>query len=535
MASRRRRLQADIFGESAMNRAKAFLLWIVSAICVTLVLSLPAVSQQRMGIAAGVFELAANAVESIPTYCLDFTRDSPTSTTAYSHILTDPEDARVVGNGISMSLGDAMKSGRIEIKGQDISTHDFLLLMNDPVFQQRLQMPADLRTDMRKLLTAWNQATPSEKKDIEESIAPVVAQLGLGDHTHLRIVSHFPQPVRLEVSRSAVVSPTAESAADVDTEHLGVAHDAEDQRAMQSVTWQANTARQQAVLHYLGYYNGDVDGVPGRQTRAAVAKFQSENGRPATGVLDGPTNDILYSRFNDRRLMVVNGSSPDTMLVTVAFTPNLESGRYSVWLGPGALHYSTNDPGQLAQTINEHLSSPQVRSVYLDLQGFPEDRAAALTSTLKTKQAQIDGDISISGLPRVDGGVELQDLMFEKGVKLSTSELKTEEITSGEHQGWFRSVIDFTVRVGNFVKTVSLVIYTRSGELAQSFFVAVKSVLATQSVEDNLSLAQLLPRFEREWRSTHPEASEGNFRRELRAEVGAMEVVELPVSLLPVA
>ncbi|WP_420419843.1 His-Xaa-Ser repeat protein HxsA [Pacificispira sp.] len=43
--------------------------------------------------------------------------------------------------------------------------------------------------------------------------------------------------------------------------------------------------RVQAALFSRGYYNGSIDGLVGPQTRAAVSKFQRDNGQTITGTL----------------------------------------------------------------------------------------------------------------------------------------------------------------------------------------------------------------------------------------------------------
>lgn len=50
----------------------------------------------------------------------------------------------------------------------------------------------------------------------------------------------------------------------------------------------------QERLQALGYQPGSADGVMGTKAIAALKKFQSDHGLPATGVLDRKTLDTLY-------------------------------------------------------------------------------------------------------------------------------------------------------------------------------------------------------------------------------------------------
>jgi putative peptidoglycan binding protein len=52
-------------------------------------------------------------------------------------------------------------------------------------------------------------------------------------------------------------------------------------------------ANVQSALQEQGYYQGDIDGILGPQTRAALAEFQSAQGLEPTGAVDEPTLETL--------------------------------------------------------------------------------------------------------------------------------------------------------------------------------------------------------------------------------------------------
>ena len=52
----------------------------------------------------------------------------------------------------------------------------------------------------------------------------------------------------------------------------------------------------QTALLYLGFNPGSVDGIPGKVTRGALAKFQWQSSMPATGELDDETVSMLMTR-----------------------------------------------------------------------------------------------------------------------------------------------------------------------------------------------------------------------------------------------
>jgi len=49
----------------------------------------------------------------------------------------------------------------------------------------------------------------------------------------------------------------------------------------------------QVELHYVGHYNGSLDGVMGPETKRALASFQKSNGLERTATLDQQTADAL--------------------------------------------------------------------------------------------------------------------------------------------------------------------------------------------------------------------------------------------------
>jgi Putative peptidoglycan binding domain len=52
-------------------------------------------------------------------------------------------------------------------------------------------------------------------------------------------------------------------------------------------------ANVQSALQQQGYYQGDIDGILGAQTRAALAEYQSTQGLEPTGLVDQPTLETL--------------------------------------------------------------------------------------------------------------------------------------------------------------------------------------------------------------------------------------------------
>lgn len=49
----------------------------------------------------------------------------------------------------------------------------------------------------------------------------------------------------------------------------------------------------QQQLTNAGYYNGPIDGIPGPDTRQAIANYQTANNLPVSGHLNAPTRQSL--------------------------------------------------------------------------------------------------------------------------------------------------------------------------------------------------------------------------------------------------
>src|SRR5436305_1167950 len=150
--------------EMISNILKASKTIVISVLaCLTLGLH-PLSAQQRMGIARGSFELAGNSAESIPTYCLDLTRESPHVETQYQQILTSPGAAHVTVNGTTMALQEALDRHWISIEGQDPTLGQFIDMLNDPIALQRMRLTQEQKSDAQQLSQLWRQATAEERK-----------------------------------------------------------------------------------------------------------------------------------------------------------------------------------------------------------------------------------------------------------------------------------------------------------------------------------------------------------------------------------
>ncbi len=498
-----------------------------------------AIGQQRMGIAAGALEVAANDVAQVATYCLDFSRDSPKPSDAYNHVLTGNESATVhFDNGTAMPLQQALQQHLVQMQGVDhISFADFLKSVDDPAFQQRHPMSAQEKKNLADLRNLWNSASPAEKKELDQAFAE--ATPGFSDHTHLKIKNNTNQHLKVTFDETTVISPRDESLQGAAYTHIGHAEGNQGQVIKQQEIWMYGDAQQQSALAYLGYYKGDVDGLTGAGTKAAIAKFQAADGLPVTRQFDASTTAALHNQVNTKRLAEFNSQKQGFAVVTITNTPGNASGRYAVNFGPGQAAFATSSPVELAQKLNSVASSSASKSLYIDFDSFTDDRAKALTSNLKRQQQAIDPTVELHGVTRSEVDPELQGILFDGASRVEASAIRVERITEGPQKGFFRAIVDLVIHFGSSVRRISVNIISSTQsfatELAQLIGLkAQESIPLSASGSSRLSVAQIVASAEKDFRLRHPGLSDDAYSKQVQSQFGTLEISDLLVPPTPV-
>lgn len=491
-------------------------------------LVLPALAQQRMGIAAGSFEVGANEAAQIPTYCLDFSRSTPTSSDAYRHVLTGNESATVhFDDGSSMSLQQALQRDLVRATGHHISLEDLFKLYNDPTFQFRNPMTPRQRQAFTTLQQLWNEASAEDRRQIEEAFERDTPTFW--DHTHLQIVNNSRRHLRITFDEPTVLSPMDESLQGTAYTHIGSAKGLASDNKVQQELWQLGDVQQQSALAYLGFYNGPLDGLTGPTTKGAIRKFQAAQNLPITGEFDSATTTALHTQVNMKRLSGVNGSGQGLSLITITNTPSNAQGRYTVNFGPGQNPFATNNPTELSQRLNSFIASSGNKRLYVDFDSFSNDKARALAGNLERQQKALDPSVDLHGITRSEADPELQGLWFEPLSKIDAGQIRVEEVTSGPKKGFFRGVIDLVLHFGKSVKRVSIAIVSATREYAVELAELLRSaILSTGS--DNLprmqmtSVAQIVSAVEKNFRARHPNISDDAYSKELQSQFGTVDI-----------
>lgn len=239
---------------------------------------------QRMGIAAGTYRLGPQGSRSVPAFCFDQTRSSPSTSDRFDAVLTD-QAATVKVGGRRMSLQQALARGVVQVHGTQRMLAEYMRTLDSPAVQARMN-PNALRS-FALLRASWVRATPIERLQMERAFAPHSARAG--DHTRLRLSSRSDQPVEITFTRTALLGTAADrglAVPDFQIRGSGPQHEEQDE------IWRRMTRRHQTLLARAGY-RVQVDGRTGSGTVREIRLFQRDHGLPRTGSIDADTERTL--------------------------------------------------------------------------------------------------------------------------------------------------------------------------------------------------------------------------------------------------
>ena len=188
-----------------------------------------------------------------------------------------------------------------------------------------------------------------------------------------------------------------------------------------------NVTQLQTRLAELGYLTGQIDGVFGNGTEAALIAFQSQNGLTADGIAGEATFSILYSDAAKAYTEVTHSPSPVPTLVPTQAptqtptpeptpTPDVRTRGYVVDGMPILVNKShllpdTYQPYELVE-LNSYCPASVVKIKYTDM--WAEKEAVdALLSLLEAGIAQGEGNWQISAAYRT---VAQQQTLFDRQV-----------------------------------------------------------------------------------------------------------------------
>ena len=349
---------------------------LVAAALTSLVLSksTPAAAAQRMGLAAGVFEVAAASARAVPAFCFDQTAATPESATAFTRVLTDPSKVTVSFGSNSMTLQEALSNSKVSIRGTQASTTRTIQDYRDPAYLQHL--PKDQRAHIRKIVQDWDHLSPEERSAIQQ-----IAALH-GDFRHVVFVNHTDQPMTIRVASDTVLGGSGDEAPPITSIPPSNDHD-----TTQHALWKLVTQRQQTWLSEAGFYSGPVDGDASDSFQAGIAFFQDAHGLPITGTVDAETEARLKVAAADQAtIRSINKAQVPYLVAQVQTLPHLGI-QYRVLSDDGSTIYHGNSAPGLVQSMRDFAKRENVTTVYLVPDGLSHDRVNALSFSMDNVSA----------------------------------------------------------------------------------------------------------------------------------------------------
>lgn len=496
--------------------------------CVTLLLFYLGVSgaQQRMGIAAGTIELVGGGARSVPTYCLDYSRREPMPSESYNRVLSDPSHAVVTIGEQRLSLQQAIDQHKIAIEGQHLAVGEFLGYLSDPVVQQRMRLPADLKAELPIMAEVYRNGTPAQRGEIEQLFEPILHDMG--DYTHLQFRNLTSQKMTVEVLQNSALSARPEDRSDdLLLNAFGAARDSDQQRTLQAKAWNTNLQRKLAEL---GYYNSTIDGVSGPNMERAVHQFQLDRG---LGPADHHATDHAASVLIEQKR--IQQSNPGTVIATLFHHPR-STERYSLSGTSGGVAFSTSSMTELTSKLNEMIKANSAANVVVEMDGFSANEADAMAFNLRNGERGLDSKVDLQAVYR-EGDGELESLLFCRNLTVESKAVKVEEVLEeGPRKGWFRSSIEFVTTIANRTKQITLTLYAKTRELAVEWSNTVLAAVTRTSapgaapsfaLDASLSIADIIRGASHNFLARHPEIDYTAFGAEVRDGTNGVQVVQL--------
>jgi hypothetical protein len=173
---------------------------------------------------------------------------------------------------------------------------------------------------------------------------------------------------------------------------------------------------------------------------------------------------------NITQLKKINQENSDTSLT---FTVEDRKSHFEVIRNGFEPVYEGNDFSQLLKVLISELSElSKQQAIYLDMKDFDEDKIELFASSLQMQKEKGDIKVLISTIPRINNSTVTRDtLLMPHQIELASKDKpKPLKIKEGEHKGWYRTTINFLLKVGDTIKQVSITIITKTREMAFRFY-----------------------------------------------------------------
>lgn len=202
-------------------------------------------------------------------------------------------------------------------------------------------------------------------------------------------------------------------------------------------------------------------------------------------------------------------------------TANLDA-KYRLMDSSGSVLSVSSDRDELSMKLRDALSDGTRHSLYVEMKGYSEAKADALSSTLRIRQHLIDPTVSIEVLPHFEESLVPRENLFSSGIRLEPLETPIERIDSGPDAGKFAKSVHFSSRFGRRTRHFAARIVCATRELLQEVVEIIKNLLAAGVSSRAQSLSQLVEAARTEMMKRHPELTNERFRIDIVKQFGGI-------------
>jgi hypothetical protein len=217
-----------------------------------------------------------------------------------------------------------------------------------------------------------------------------------------------------------------------------------------------------------------------------------------------PAPDALYwDYFNENqlselelnsRLLASNLANRNSLVIGVVY----KADGYLVYDGQSQPLYRGDDLTELVRTVKAKAGSGNGKVTQAFLIGFPDaKRAQSFLDTYEIQSLRYN----LIRNPRVDNFadfIEQRNLLFTPGVRLDKSRSYVEPVSSGEHQGKHRLVLNFLARAGRAIMSVTVHVITETREVAEAFLAGVIARVNGSNFSSAKTLADIVEETQRD-------------------------------------
>jgi hypothetical protein len=265
-------------------------------------------------------------------------------------------------------------------------------------------------------------------------------------------------------------------------------------------------------------------------TQALNAQNSSFNPRCIRPIVKDTDESVSSSTFlpsflaEERLLQQMNAVGKYRKVASIRFDAAAADGLYSLQIGTGQPLYIGSDLRKLTQQLNRYSNLAPGDTLYVNVDA-PQNRLEGLNRSLRLQQGQINGEVEVVPLGGDALNMETRDLIFNNPVVAIRG---SEVFNSASHAGWFEKTVDFSVKVGNAIKTVHLAIIARSAEILNNIWLALSpAAVQHQGGVESRSISEIVSRarYDVKRRNGHIDRVDYLFS----AEIGQSFMVSLPI------